>query len=62
MQVTIWGDKCGNFKNDSVVNLNLSLHEEKDIFICGGAIFPFSGVAILLCHMLHYQYGLLKTN
>ena len=39
------GIKCGNFKNDSVVNLNLSLHEEKDIFICGGAIFPFSGVA-----------------
>ena len=35
---------CGDSKNKSVLNLNLSLHEENDIFVCGGALFPFSGV------------------
>ena len=39
------GIVCGNMKDKSVLNLNLSLHEEKDVFVCGGAVFPFSGVA-----------------
>lgn len=39
------GIKCGYFKENSVIDLDLSVHGEKDIFICGGAIFPFSGIA-----------------
>ena len=39
------GIKCSYFKESSVTDLDLSVHGEKDIFICGGAIFPFSGVA-----------------
>ena len=36
---------CGDIKNKSILNMDLSLKLEKDIFVCGGAIFPFSGIA-----------------
>tara|TARA_B100000989_G_scaffold103280_1_gene75617 strand:- start:11323 stop:12738 length:1416 start_codon:yes stop_codon:yes gene_type:complete len=39
------GIVCGESKDQSVLNLKLSLHEEKDIIVCGGGCFPFSGVA-----------------
>ncbi len=36
---------CGIDSKSSIVDLNLSLHNHKNIFICGGGIFPFSGVS-----------------
>lgn len=36
---------CGDDKTNSIVDLNLCVHNTKNIFVCGGAIFPFSGVA-----------------
>ena len=36
---------CGENKKNSVVDLNLRLHNSKSIYVCGGGIFPFSGVA-----------------
>lgn len=36
---------AGKDKNKSVLALDLSLHEHNNIFVCGGAIFSFSGVA-----------------
>lgn len=36
---------CGENKNNSIVDLNLRLHNSKSIYVCGGGVFPFSGVA-----------------
>ena len=36
---------CGENQKNSVVDLNLRLHNSKSIYVCSGGIFPFSGVA-----------------
>lgn len=36
---------CGDDKNNSIVDLNFRLHNSKSIYVCGGGVFPFSGVA-----------------
>jgi hypothetical protein len=36
---------CGSNINNSVVDLNLKLHNSNSIYICGGGVFPFSGIA-----------------
>ena len=38
------GVVCGIDKINSVVDLNLCVHNTDNIYVCGGAIFPFSGV------------------
>ena len=39
------GMVCGENKENSIVDLNLRVHGTKSIYICGGGIFPFSGIA-----------------
>tara|TARA_B100000989_G_scaffold188187_1_gene141668 strand:- start:12836 stop:14248 length:1413 start_codon:yes stop_codon:yes gene_type:complete len=39
------GMVCGESKENSIVDLSLRVHGTKSIYICGGGIFPFSGIA-----------------